>query len=761
MKRTILPAILAALSSVAFAQVPNQLNYQGRVSVQGVNFNGTGQFKFALVGAGVNLNRTATAVSMAADNVTFIFVSDGGAGYTTPPAVTIAPPAGGGNTATAVAAVGAGGIVTGVTITSGGSGYAEQPVVTIAPPPSNIVAETFWSNNLTSVAGSEPTAAVALPVSNGLYSLALGNTSLANMAMLPGNQFENRPDVRLRVWFNDGTHGFQLLTPDQRLLAAPYSMSAGIASTANTVPDGAITQNKLADGAVGATKLASGSVASEKLANGTVTAIKLADGAVSGVKIADGIITPSKLFAALPPASGQTLRYNGSQFEWSSVGLTLPFNSSIGSSGTALSVSNSGVGTALSGISASGDGIFGQTSVAGKSGVFGRANSLIGGNGVYGYAPGTGVGVLGVSEGGDGISGRTNAQGQSGVFGYSAAVDSSGVHGSSALHHGLYAYTGSTNRAAIWADAPNGAEAVHARSESNDGAVGYTNGSGKAGVFGWTNRADGRGGFFGNYNGGEALRTSGRAVIGGNLLVEGALTVQGAVNFQGGVLNISPVFGDNTIAYAPNMLVCGAYNDTNQFPLAGVKPLLQVGNGNTGLRSNALTILQNGDAYVKNRLRAADVETAAVYAGNVYVQHDITADRIVIDTVETYKPGGGAWLPSLSDGRFKDIDAEYLPGLEEVSKIRPVKYRYKANNPDHLPSKTVFLGVIAQELQLAMPDAVITRPDGYFTVDLDHINWAVVNAIRQLKAENDALKKRLADENAEIKHRLDALENPH
>jgi hypothetical protein len=146
-------------------------------------------------------------------------------------------------------------MVTGFNITSGGSGYAEQPVVTIAPPPSNIVADTFWSNDLTSVAGSEPTAAVALPVSNGLYSLALGNTALANMAMLPGNQFENRPDVRLRVWFNDGTHGFQLLTPDQRLLAAPYAMSAG---TANTVPDGAITAEKLADGAVASSKLADG-----------------------------------------------------------------------------------------------------------------------------------------------------------------------------------------------------------------------------------------------------------------------------------------------------------------------------------------------------------------------------------------------------------------------------------------------------------------------------------------------------------------------
>ena len=49
---TKLPIIaLLALSalSAAQAQVPSILNYQGRVTVGGTNFNGTGKFKFALV----------------------------------------------------------------------------------------------------------------------------------------------------------------------------------------------------------------------------------------------------------------------------------------------------------------------------------------------------------------------------------------------------------------------------------------------------------------------------------------------------------------------------------------------------------------------------------------------------------------------------------------------------------------------------------------------------------------------------------------
>ena len=74
--------------------------------------------------------------------------------------------------------------------------------------------------------GSEPTAAVTLTVTKGLYSVLLGDTSIANMTVaVPSSVFTNS-DVRLRVWFNDGTHGSQLLTPDQRIAAVGYAFMA-------------------------------------------------------------------------------------------------------------------------------------------------------------------------------------------------------------------------------------------------------------------------------------------------------------------------------------------------------------------------------------------------------------------------------------------------------------------------------------------------------------------------------------------------------
>src|SRR5205807_9056656 len=101
--KTILSGLIIAafvfISVTLRAQVPQIINYQGRVLSGATNLNGAGSFKFALVNA---------------------------AGTT-----------------------------------------------------------TYWSNDGTSSAGSEPTAAVSLTVTNGLYSVLLGDIGLTNMTAIP------------------------------------------------------------------------------------------------------------------------------------------------------------------------------------------------------------------------------------------------------------------------------------------------------------------------------------------------------------------------------------------------------------------------------------------------------------------------------------------------------------------------------------------------------------------------------------------------
>lgn len=291
--------LTASALTTSHAQITPLLSYQGRVKVSGTDFSGDGQFKFALVRMDAVSGRQATAV---ADSVfqpqgflLHIAVTDQGSGYTTPPAVNISDTTGAG--AVAVAQVSSGGSVTNIMVQNTGSGYSDNPTVTIAAPTSGQVASTLWSNDGTSTTGNEPTGGITIPVSGGVFTIHLGDPTVATMAALPVAIFTNQP-MYLRVWFNDGANGFEQLSPDTLLPTAGFSMVA--ATLANGVPDsvppdGSITEAKLADAAVSSLKLADGAVSQAKLANAAVGTLQLADNAVSSAKVADGSIASAKL----------------------------------------------------------------------------------------------------------------------------------------------------------------------------------------------------------------------------------------------------------------------------------------------------------------------------------------------------------------------------------------------------------------------------------------------------------------------------------
>jgi len=198
-----------------FAQVPGIINYQGRVVVNGTNFTGTGQFKFALV--------------------------DGGTA-------------------------------------------------------------TFWSNGA---------AAVSVSVSKGLYSILIGDTTISGMeTAVPSVVFTNA-DVRLRVWFSDGTTEYQELAPDQRIGAVGYALMAA------DVPDGSIGPVELAATPSSLAKVSGGAMTATGANIGIGTANPAEQLEVAGrIVVADSTNTS--------PKAG-TIRWTGKDFEgydgyqWSSL----------------------------------------------------------------------------------------------------------------------------------------------------------------------------------------------------------------------------------------------------------------------------------------------------------------------------------------------------------------------------------------------------------------------------------------------------------
>lgn len=252
------------------AALPDAIPLQGRVSVNGQNFTGTGQFRFAIYTAPSADFRPATATATVNNGfVTAITVNDGGAGYTSGVTVSVLPGGflgnlGSGATATATVTNGA---ISSITVTNQGSGYSAQvspldnrPRVRFDEP----TVTTLWTNASTAPTGDplQPTTSVSLPVVNGLYVAGLGDPGIPQMSALPASLSAAGKSF-VRVWFNDGVNGFQLLSPDVELRSVPFAREAGTAVTAQSalsVTNGAITSSSLADGSVTAAKLAPGAV---------------------------------------------------------------------------------------------------------------------------------------------------------------------------------------------------------------------------------------------------------------------------------------------------------------------------------------------------------------------------------------------------------------------------------------------------------------------------------------------------------------------
>jgi len=97
------------------------------------------------------------------------------------------------------------------------------------------------------------------------------------------------------------------------------------------------------------------------------------------------------------------------------------------------------------------------------------------------------------------------------------------------------------------------------------------------------------------------------------------------------------------------------------------------------------------------------------------------------------KPGGGSW-GTFSDRRLKTLDGSFSSGLSQVLKINPVRYRYKSDNAMGIRDTDEHVGLVAQDVQKVIPEAVTENSKGYLLVNNDPIIWTMLNAIKEQQA---------------------------
>ncbi len=165
--------------------------------------------------------------------------------------------------------------------------------------------------------------------------------------------------------------------------------------------------------------------------------------------------------------------------------------------------------------------------------------------------------------------------------------------------------------------------------------------------------------------------------------------------------------------------------------------------GDTSIDGGQASLTIDGDLTINRN--AGDTD-----GGDLTVENDLEV------TGTASKTGGGSWSV-LSDERLKDVHGTYDRGLEDILKLNPITFSYKEGNDMNLPSDTEEIGFIAQDVQKVFPEAVSEKEEGYLDLNVHPINIAMVGAVKDLKAENDALRAELAAMRAEISDKLASL----
>lgn len=377
----------------------------------------------------------------------------------------------------------------------------------------------------------------------------------------------------------------------------------------------------------------------------------------------------------------------------------------------------------------------------GTAGVGGHFQGTM--NGIEGVSTGASYsGVVGTSAVGNGVTGVTTAAGARAVNGVSSgAANGFGVYGlaTGSGANGVYGGVVSSNSIGVRGSASTG---------NGVGVQGSAYGSEGIGVDGYASGANGIGiraqGAIGVYASGTDIGIESQ---GGDSAFLGNGTVYGA-NLTGGfsgAIGVGGTFGlygsgSSAGAYATNG-PDSAYLGFGGYGLYTSDPVY-MGGGSFDLQGGTRKW------YFNTRSDNGDLELIPGNNGVLDSNHRLWINS---GTGHIFALGFDNW----SDARLKNIKDDYTGGLDVIEQLQPKNFTWKADASKGTEAPNQ-VGFIAQEVQNVLPDAVATGsdPDGTLGINQMVFTSTLVNAIKELKAENDDLKARLDD----LTKRLEALE---
>ena len=214
----------------------------------------------------------------------------------------------------------------------------------------------------------------------------------------------------------------------------------------------------------------------------------------------------------------------------------------------------------------------------------------------------------------------------------------------------------------------------------------------------------------------------------GDLYVEDSLEVDGNVNFMSG---IHYFHGTN---YTTNLF---SSNTT-----------YSIGSATSHYKSVYAQKYYDG-ANTNYYLDPDNITTSLLVAGDVGIG---TTSPIRKLSVNGDAGGTSAWNND-SDARLKKNVTTIENALQKVQQLRGVEFEW--NETDNHPQGKQ-IGFIGQETETVVPE-VVDVIDGNYSMQYAPLTALLVEAVKELKTENETLKQKLTEENQSLKQEINEL----
>ena len=207
----------------------------------------------------------------------------------------------------------------------------------------------------------------------------------------------------------------------------------------------------------------------------------------------------------------------------------------------------------------------------------------------------------------------------------------------------------------------------------------------------------------------------------------------------------SEIFGSNafnstTIPTNTNQLTNGAGFTTNTGTVTeAFKTIVVSGQSNVVADSatDQLTIVAGSNMTITTNASNDTITFASTASGGL--PSGMTYSSSVLDVTGQIRATGDVVAFHSSDYRLKDNVSTIENALDKVDQIRGVEFDW--NEKSDYQEFGHDIGVIAQEVEKAVPEIVIDRDDGYKAVNYQKLTALLIEAVKELKQEIKELKK--------------------